>query len=185
MLLRLLCVLPCALLSLPRAPRGCRRHPLPAAALRDTGGPLGCFRHKAMVPDVVYCRLNGADAEPRVISWVALRWEQLQLGRGGGGRVAAWRNRNSVAKTAACRASKKKLQTPTHKHASTKPFVSRQNHVQPHGGGGGGTRQFGLTNTPQTPAPLRRPIRNCTQNRIPGVTTALHCLITDKSVSPC
>ena len=28
----------------------------------------------------------------------------------------------------------KKLQTPTHKDASTKPFVSRQKHVQPHGG---------------------------------------------------
>ena len=57
-------------------------------------------------------------------------------GGGGGTRPAAWRNRNSVAKTPACGASKK-VQTPTHKHASTKPFVSRQNHVQPHGGGGG------------------------------------------------
>ena len=50
-------------------------------------------------------------------------------------RPAASRNRNSVAKTAACGASKK-VQTPTHKHASTKPFVSQQNHLQPHGGGG-------------------------------------------------
>ena len=73
-------------------------------------------------------------------------------------RPAAWRNRNGVAKTAACGASYIK-ETPTHTHAFTKSIVSEQQHVHPHGGGGEGGNNCPVRRSGWTCACANRTVR--------------------------